>query len=270
MSIPCVRMNRVTFARSTYSGVGDQTMSLTGSRYGARCVPGASTCPAGCGGPRPFDIHGAMGLRVGVAGVGWSGFAPTTQGVSYKELMFEAARQRVRGRGRRPAQRDRLLRVLLGGHRGGHEHLRRVRARPARRRAAARPDGRRRRAVRGGHGGDADPQRRGATVAVESHSKASDVVSLGRVERFAMDPVLNRPARRVTRRCSPASRCADGSTSRAGREAECADVATRNRAHAGSNPRASYADVRDPTPVVRPAHPRAGRASRPTAASCSC
>ena len=32
-----------------------------------------------------------MGLRVGVAGVGWSGFAPTTQGVSYKELMFEAA-----------------------------------------------------------------------------------------------------------------------------------------------------------------------------------
>ena len=86
-------MNRVTFARSTYSGVGDQTMSLTGPRYGARgAFRVATACTAGCGGPRPFDIHGAMGPRVGVAGVGWSGFAPTTQGISYKELMFEAAR----------------------------------------------------------------------------------------------------------------------------------------------------------------------------------
>ena len=33
-----------------------------------------------------------MASRVAVAGVGWSGFAPTTEGVSYKELMFEAAR----------------------------------------------------------------------------------------------------------------------------------------------------------------------------------
>ena len=33
-----------------------------------------------------------MVLRVGVAGVGWSSFAPTTLGTSYKELMFEAAR----------------------------------------------------------------------------------------------------------------------------------------------------------------------------------
>ena len=29
---------------------------------------------------------------MGVVGAGWSGFAPTTEGVSYKELMFEAAR----------------------------------------------------------------------------------------------------------------------------------------------------------------------------------
>src|ERR671910_2440235 len=34
-----------------------------------------------------------MALRVGVAGIGWSGFSPTTEGVSYKELMFEAARR---------------------------------------------------------------------------------------------------------------------------------------------------------------------------------
>ena len=32
-----------------------------------------------------------MGPRVAVAGTGWSGFAAATPGVSYKELMFEAA-----------------------------------------------------------------------------------------------------------------------------------------------------------------------------------
>jgi acetyl-CoA C-acetyltransferase len=35
-------------------------------------------------------------------------------------------------------------------------------------------------------------------------------------------------------------------------EGECADVAARNRAHATTNPRASYADVRDPTPMFDP------------------
>jgi len=34
-----------------------------------------------------------MTVRVGVVGAGWAGFAPTTEGVSYKELMFEAARR---------------------------------------------------------------------------------------------------------------------------------------------------------------------------------
>src|SRR4249920_3686242 len=32
-----------------------------------------------------------MGPRIGIVGVGWSGFHPTTAGRSYKELMFEAA-----------------------------------------------------------------------------------------------------------------------------------------------------------------------------------
>ena len=32
-----------------------------------------------------------MNERVAIAGVGWSGFRPTTPDVSYKELMYEAA-----------------------------------------------------------------------------------------------------------------------------------------------------------------------------------
>jgi acetyl-CoA C-acetyltransferase len=83
-----------------------------------------------------------------------------------------------------------------------------------------------------------------STVAVESHSKASDIVSTGRIDRFAMDPVLNRPlgvsatvlAGLEMRRWLHVS----------GRsEAECAEVAVRNRAHARENPRASYANTVD-------------------------
>ena len=78
------------------------------------------------------------------------------------------------------------------------------------------------------------------TVAVEAHSKASNVVSHGRVERFALDPVLNRPlgmpalavAALEMRRYLHTS----GHT-----EQECAAVAERARERARGNPRASYA-----------------------------
>jgi acetyl-CoA C-acetyltransferase len=90
-----------------------------------------------------------------------------------------------------------------------------------------------------------------SAVAVESHSKASDVVSLGRVDRFAMDPVLNRPLGvSATALAGLEMRRWLHVTGRS--EAECADVAARNRAHAASNPRASYAGVNDPTPVFDP------------------
>jgi acetyl-CoA C-acetyltransferase len=90
-----------------------------------------------------------------------------------------------------------------------------------------------------------------STVAVEAHSKASDVVSHGRIDRFAMDPVLNRPL-------GPSATALAGLEMRrwlhlTGRStAECADVAVRNREHAKDNPRASYAELRDPTPTFDP------------------
>ena len=86
---------------------------------------------------------------------------------------------------------------------------------------------------------------------MEAHSKASDVVSHGRIERFALDPVLNRPlgvpalavaGLEMRRYLHESGRSAD----------ECADVARRNRAHAATNPRAAYADVADPTPLFDP------------------
>src|SRR6266487_1089927 len=81
-------------------------------------------------------------------------------------------------------------------------------------------------------------------VAVEAHSKASDILTPGRVDAFALDPVLNRPLR------VPAAALAGLEMRRylhaSGRTVEqCADVAARNRDHARSNRRASFADVGD-------------------------
>jgi acetyl-CoA C-acetyltransferase len=89
------------------------------------------------------------------------------------------------------------------------------------------------------------------TVAVEAHSKSSDVISHGRIERFALDPVLNRPlgvsalavaGLEMRRYLHESGRSAD----------ECAEVASRNRSHARSNARASYANEEDPSPLFEP------------------
>ena len=193
----------------------------------------------------------AMGLRVGVAGVGWSGFSPTTEGTSYKELMFEAARSAYADAGIDPrSDIDSFVCCSEDIEEGTSIFDEYV---PDQLGAVQRPV---QTVASDGLFGVATAVmliRSGvaSTVAVESHSKASDVVSLGRVDRFAMDPVLNRPL-------GVSSTALAGLEMRrwlhvTGRsEAECADVAARNRAHAATNPRASYADVRDPTPSFDP------------------
>src|SRR5918995_3828530 len=135
----------------------------------------------------------AMGLRVGVAGMGWSGFFPTTPGTSYKELMFEAARGAYADAGLDPRSEIESFVCCSEDIEEGtsifDEYV------PDQLGAVQRPV---QTVASDGLFGVATAVmliRSGvaSTVAVESHSKASDVVSLGRVERFAMDPVLNRP-----------------------------------------------------------------------------
>jgi len=192
-----------------------------------------------------------MEPRVGVVGIGWSGFSPTTPGVSYKELMFEAARTAYADAGIEPRREiDSFVCASEDFEEGTSIFDEYV---PDQLGAVQRPvqtvasDGLFAIAtavmlIRSGIA---------RTVAVEAHSKASDVVSHGRIERFALDPVLNRPLG------VPALAVAGLEMRRylheSGRSAEdCAEVARRNRTHAATNARAAYAGVADPTPLFEP------------------
>jgi acetyl-CoA C-acetyltransferase len=192
-----------------------------------------------------------MEPRVGVVGIGWSGFSSTTAGVSYKELMFQAARTAYADAGIEPRRQiDSFVCASEDFEEGTSIFDEYV---PDQLGAVQRPvqtvasDGLFAIAtavmlIRSGIA---------RIVAVEAHSKASDVVSHGRIERFALDPVLNRPlgvpalavaGLEMRRYLHVSGRTAD----------ECASVATRNREHARANPRAAYADVFDPTPLFDP------------------
>src|SRR5881397_3748025 len=190
---------------------------------------------------RPARLHGrtgAMSPRIGITGVGWSGFTPTTAGRSYKELMFEAAAAAYLDAGVDPrTEVDSFVCAsedLEEGTSIFDEYV------PDQLGAVQRPvqtvaaDGLFALAtavmlIRSGVAG---------IVAVEGHSKASDVLTQGRVDAFALDPVLNRPLR------VPALALAGLEMRRylhaSGRDAkECAEVADRNREHARSNRRAA-------------------------------
>ncbi len=192
-----------------------------------------------------------MEPRVGVLGIGWYGFAPTMEGLSYKELMFEAARRAYADAALDPRREiDSFVCAsedLEEGTSIFDEYV------PDQLGAVQRPvhtvasDGLFALAtgvmlIRSGVA---------AVVAVEAHSKASDLLTPRRLEHFAMDPVLNRPlgvsalavaGLEMRRYLETSGRTQD----------DCAAVATRNREHARSNPRASFADLVDSRPSFEP------------------
>src|ERR1700675_3564516 len=192
-----------------------------------------------------------MEPRVGVVGVGWSGFSPTTEGVSYKELMFEAALRAYSDAGVDPRRDvdsfvcasedmeegtsifdeyvpDQLGAVQCPVHTVSSDGLFALATGVM--------------LIRSGVAN---------VVAVEAHSKASDLITPGRLERFAMDPVLNRPlgasafavAGLEMRRFLHES---DHD------EEECAAVAARTRDHGRTSVRASYPNFVDTSPLFEP------------------
>ena len=198
-----------------------------------------------------------MEPRVAVVGIGHAGFAPITAGLSYKELMFEAAQ-----RAYADAQVDPRADVdsfvccsedYLEGTSIFDEYV------PDQLGAVQRPV----QTVAGdGLFGVATALmliRSGAArvVAVEAHSKVSDVLTLGAIEQFAMDPVINRPL--GVPALAVAGLDMNAFLERTGlTEEHCAMVAAKNRTNALDNPRAAYPadvtaeDVEESGPVYWP------------------
>jgi acetyl-CoA C-acetyltransferase len=195
--------------------------------------------------------------RVAIVGVGHAGFAPITAGVSYKELMFEAATRAYFDAGVDPrAEIDSFVccsEDLLEGTSIFDEYV------PDQLGAMQRPV----QTVAGdgllGLATGVMLIRSGvaSVVAVEAHSKVSDVVSLGSIEAFALDPVFVRPLGIST--ASVAGLEMHAFLERTGlSEEHCAMVAAKNRTNALDNPRAAYPaalateDVDDSAPVSWP------------------
>lgn len=188
---------------------------------------------------------------MGIVGVGWAGFAPTTEGTSYKELMFEAARRAYLDAQMDPrTDIDSFVAASEDVQEGTSIFDEYV---PDQLGAVQRPV----------HTVAADGLHALAsavmliasgiarTVAVEAHSKASDVLTQGRIDRFGMDPILNRPlglsalsiaGLEMRRFLHESGRSVD----------DCVGVAQSNRANARANSRASYEFVNDPTPLYEP------------------
>jgi acetyl-CoA C-acetyltransferase len=180
-----------------------------------------------------------MGDRVAIVGVGQAGFAPITAGLSYKELTFEAALRAYDDAGIDPRKDvDSFVAVsedFLEGTSIFDEYV------PDQIGAALRPV----------HTVTADGLfavatavmliRSGAArvVAVEGHSKASDMVTPGSIHQFAMDPVINRPLGVSTLAVAGLEMnrflAVSGNT-----EEQCALVVEKNRTNALDNPLAAY------------------------------
>ena len=192
-----------------------------------------------------------------VVGVGHAGFAPITAGLSYKELMFEAAQRAYDDAGVDPrADVDSFVccsEDFLEGTSIFDEYV------PDQLGAVQRPvhtvagDGLFALAtglmlIRSGLA---------SVVAVEGHSKVSDVRSLGAIEAFALDPVFARPLGASV--LAVAALDMNAFLERTGlTEEHCAMIASKNRTNALDTPRAAYPaqlateDVDDSTPVCWP------------------
>jgi len=195
--------------------------------------------------------------RAAIVGVGHAGFSPVTLGLSYKELMFEAATRGYHDAGVDPrTDVDSFVccsEDYLEGTSIFDEYV------PDQLGAVQRPV----QTVAGdGLFGVATAlmligSGAARVVAVEAHSKVSDVRTLGAIEAFALDPVFNRPLGMPTIAVAGLDMLAfldrTGMT-----EDHCAIVAAKNRTNALDNPRAAYpaqvraSDVEDSAPVAWP------------------
>jgi acetyl-CoA C-acetyltransferase len=180
-----------------------------------------------------------MSDHVAIIGVGWSGFRPITPEFSYKELMYEAARRAYSDAGVDPRRDvESFITVAEDFHEGTSifdEYT------PDQLGAALKPM----HTIAGdGLHGLATAYMLIKTgqfsiVALEGHSKASNILSLAGITAYAQDPVLNRPLRLNTHFVAGMEMnrfLYDTGTT----PEQCAQVVVKNRRNALDNPSAPY------------------------------
>lgn len=180
-----------------------------------------------------------MSDRVAIIGVGWSGFRPITPELSYKELMYEAALRAYNDAGVDPRRDiESFVTVAEDFHEGTSifdEYT------PDQLGAVLKPM----------HTISGDGLHGLATaymlvktgqfsiVAVEGHSKASNILTMPGIVAYAQDPVLNRPLRFNTHFVAGMEMnryLHDSDTT----QEQCAQVVVKNKRNALDNPSAPY------------------------------
>ncbi len=181
-----------------------------------------------------------MNERVAIVGVGWAGFRPSTPDLSYKELMYQAAVRAYADAGVDPRRDvESFVTVSEDFHEGTSIFDEYV---PDQLGGALKPVH-----TIGGDGlhGLATAYmlvRSGLfeVVAVEGHSKASNILTLPHITAYAQDPVLNRPLGWNSEFIAGMEMNRYLHETGTTRE-QCAAVVVKNRRNALRNPLASYA-----------------------------
>ncbi|UCD98986.1 MAG: acetyl-CoA acetyltransferase [Chloroflexota bacterium] len=180
-----------------------------------------------------------MNDRVAIIGIGWSGFRPITPEYSYKELMYEAAQRAYNDAGLDPRRDiESFITVAEDFHEGTSifdEYT------PDQLGAVLKPM----HTISGdGLHGLATAYMliktgQFSTIALEGHSKASNMLSHAGITAYAQDPILNRPLRLNTHFIAGMEMnryLHDTNTT----HEQCAQVVVKNRRNALDNPSAPY------------------------------
>ncbi len=190
-----------------------------------------------------------MSKQVAIVGVGYTGFSPLTPEVSYKELMYEAAVRAYEDAGVNP-RRDvqsfvTVAEDFIEGTSIFDEYV------PDQLGGLLKPN-----VTIPGEGihGLATAYMQIASgivdvVAVEGHSKASNVLTLPYITAYAMDPVLNRPLAANPVFIAGLEMTRYLHVTGATRE-QCAQVVAKNKRNALDNPAAAYGAAVEPEDVL--------------------
>jgi acetyl-CoA C-acetyltransferase len=196
--------------------------------------------------------------RVGIVGIGTTGFRPVTPDVSYRELIFEAARKAYTDAGLEPSEIGGFITTaedFLEGYSISDEYC------PDQIGSVLKPT----QTIPGdflqGLATGYMMIMTGAfkTVAIEAHSKASNVKNISELMGFALDPVYNRPLRESPHAIAGLEMTRFMFESQVSSE-QCAKVVVKNKRNAMDNPYAAFGaditetDVLESEPVSLPLH----------------